>query len=258
MQFIRKNSAWLMPATLILFVLQVIAFPFAMGITYAGRPEGVSHVITYSPGALVWDDATDIATDGTAQLSLFNTIYNNVDSEDKAVAPGTDLTNIIRLKNDSRKAVSYTAVLYEIKSVDYLPVESSMKGNGFTDTDNYTLPKSAQNAKVIRAVEGGIGAGEIVDFDIDWLWEFYESDEQDVIDTFLGDKAADDDADDILLGFYIVVQDDNNYNPPELPDTGRAAFKGIYGALFGISTIVLILLVNDKTRIRKSKKAEQL
>lgn len=254
MQFIRKNSVWLMPAMLILFVLQAIVFPFAMGITYAGRPDGVSHVITYTPGVLMWDESTNIATNGSAELSLFETIYNNVESEDKVVAPGTDLTSIIRLKNDGPKPVKYTAMLYEIKSVPYLPVTSEMNGTGFEDTNDYTLPKSAEGANVVRAVKGNIGAGEIVDFDIDWFWNFYDSDEQDVIDTFLGDKAANDEADDIVLGYYIIIEDDNEYIKPELPGTGREAGRGIYGALMGISAIVLVILVADRAVSRKRKK----
>lgn len=252
MQFIRKNSAWLMPVMLILFILQIILFPFAMGITYAGRPESVSHVITYTTNSLVWDSTTGINTDGAARLSLFDTIYNNVEGSDKVVAPGTDLTSIIRFKNDAGKAVSYTAVLYEIKSVDYLPVSSSMEGSGFKDTDEYTIPKSAENAKIIRSVTGEVRAGEITDFDINWLWNFYDSDEQDVIDTFLGNKAADDDADDITLGFYIVVEEDEDVVvKPTLPSTGREAGHGVYIALMGISAIVLVLLILDRKRSKK-------
>lgn len=258
MQFIRKNSAWLMPAMLILFILQIIVFPFAMGITYAIRPDGVSHVITYTPGSLVWDDATGIQQNGTAELSLFDTVYNNVNSEngDSVVAPGTDLTSIIRLKNDAPKPVKYTAVVYEIKSVDYLPVNSGMNGNGFTDTNSYTLPKSAEGARVVRAVEGSIGAGEITDFDIDWLWRFYDSDEQDVVDTFLGNKAAFEEADDIVLGFYIVIQDDNEYVKPTIPGTGREATQGIYGTLMAISAVVLVVLVVDRAVSARKEKAK--
>lgn len=253
MQALRKNAAWLTPLMLILFILQVIAFPFAMGITYATRPDKISHVITYTPGRLAWDDATNIAADGTAKLSLFDTIYNNVESEDKVVAPGTDLTSIIRLKNDGSKPVSYTAMLYEIKSVPELPVDSALNGNGFADTSDYTLPSSAEGARVVRAVKGNVNSGEIVDFDIDWLWRFYDSDEQDIIDTFLGNKAADGEADDILLGFYIVIEDNNEYFKPQLPGTGREALQGGYGVLLGVSGLLLFILIIDGV-IAKAKR----
>lgn len=86
-----------------------------------------------------------------------------------------------------------------------------------TDTYDYILPRGAEESDVIRAVTGTVGGGMIQDFDIHWFWLFEESDAQDIIDTWLGDKAAFTEADDITIGLFIVVEDYNSYIP-NVPD----------------------------------------
>ena len=57
-----RTYPWLLPAVLILFLTQVVLFPFAMGFTYAGRNESPHHVLTYTTGSLTWNSATgDVA-----------------------------------------------------------------------------------------------------------------------------------------------------------------------------------------------------
>lgn len=91
------------PTVLILFILEIIAFPFALGFTWAGRSETPERVLSYTPGSLTWDSAADIDPNGAANLSLFETLYYNVksDNEDKVVAPGTQSSSIVRLKTAS-------------------------------------------------------------------------------------------------------------------------------------------------------------
>lgn len=104
-----RTYPWLLPAVLILFLTQVVLFPFAMGFTYAGRNESPHHVLTYTTGSLTWNSATGVDPDtGVAELSLFSDHYQNVQSDngEKVVAPGTENTNIVRLKN-SVKAILF-------------------------------------------------------------------------------------------------------------------------------------------------------
>lgn len=251
-KFLNKQRHWLLPAVLILFILEVIALPFALGFTWAGRSETPERVLTYTPGKLTWDSAAGIDENGAADLSLFETLYQNVnaDNDDRVVAPGTEDDSIVRLKNSISGTVRYTAVLYSIRSTDLLPVEVSLSGDGFTDTDTYTLPNGVKDESVIRAVTGTVGGGMIQDFDIDWNWKFYDSEQQDIIDTWLGDKAADDDADDITVGLYIVVEDENTQIKPSPPQTGDAGI-GAYIVLMCVSGAVLLLLIIDRKRSRK-------
>lgn len=204
---------------------------------------------TYTRGKLMWDSSTGIDEDGAARLSLFENLYENVTTEEqtKVIAPGTDGLNIIRLKNAEMKAVHYTAVLYAIRSTELLPVEVSMTGTDFVDTDVYVLPKNVDKSNVIRAVSGKIGGDEIRDLDIEWRWEFAESEKQDMIDTYLGDKAVEN-PDNIKVGVYIVVEDENGLVNPELPKTGDTLRFGVYVVLMCISGILLILLLLDRRR----------
>lgn len=249
----RKGNGWVLPATLILFILSVVTLPLMVILTYAGRSESPKHIITFANEKLTWDDATHIQENGVAELSFFNTVYQNVQSEneDNVVAPGTDALTTIRLKNESDISADYVAVCYMIKPSDELPVHAGMAAEGSQPTDEYQLPEGVENAQVLNAVKGTVGSKEIQDFDINWYWIFYESDEQDIRDTALGNKAAWDDPDDVLLGFYIVVEGETPIPPPH---TGMAsylwwgiAFVVISGALFTVEFILN----------RKRKKREQ-
>ena len=52
---------WLLPAVLILFILQAVTFPFALGKSWAGRSEMPDHLLTCNmKGRLVWDSETEV------------------------------------------------------------------------------------------------------------------------------------------------------------------------------------------------------
>lgn len=253
-KFIEKHRSWLLPIFLILFILEVITLPLVIGLTYSGRSENPDHVITYTTNKLTWDSATGIDDTSSARLSLFSAVYDNVESEnsDKLIAPGTSENSFIRLKNEIDGEITYTAVLYEIKSNKELPVETNLLDSTFTDTDQYTLPDGIDSESVIRAVTGTVAGGQIQDFDISWIWDFYESEEQDIEDTVLGNKAEDD----ITIGFYIVVEDDNVEQVviPDLPKTGDNTMLMGYVALMAISAVLLLLTMVGK---RRDKKCEE-
>ena len=251
--FSEKVSRWLLPAVLILFILEVMTLPLVLGITYSGRSESPDHILTYTKGKLVWDSATGIDENGVAVLDLFDAEYPGVESEDgsNVVAPGTDGYNIVRLKNSVSGSVTYTAVLYRIRTSEDLPVEAELIGSGYTDTASYPLPDGVNSQQVLRAVTGTVKGGEIQDFDISWLWEYENGEVQDSIDTFLGDK---DNADEVTVGLYIVVEDNNSYIDPEIPKTGDDSHVGMYLGLMLVSLFMLILLLWDR---RKEKECQR-
>lgn len=109
----KKLREWLFPAILILFILQVILLPVMIGLTYAVPAERPEHILTYTTGRLVWDKDTSVRPDGSAALSFFESLYQNVNAEnvEKVLAPGTEKDSIVRLKNNSKNSVRYTAVL---------------------------------------------------------------------------------------------------------------------------------------------------
>lgn len=251
---IEGNRQWLPAMALILWILGVCSFPFVIGISYSGRSEAPEHVLTYTEGKLTWDSATGIRADGSAQLDLFDAKYSHVEAADGAniVAPGTGSQNIVRLKNAASGSVTYTAVLYLIRTDNELPVSAGLSGEGFTDTVSYPLPDTVGKKQVIRAVTGTLNGGKIQDFDIRWLWDFSNGEASDLLDTYLGDKAALTDADNVSVGLYIVVEDQNSaagksgYVSPDSPKTGDVSGSGMYAGLLCVSGLVMILLLAER------------
>lgn len=282
---IRKD--WLLSAVLILFLLAVILIPFAVERTYAGRNENPSHTLTYTTGSLTWDSDTDVdEKTGVAELSLFHSTYQNVQAEngDKVIAPGTEGKNIVRLKNDEDYSIQYIAVMYRVKDEDTLPVEPVMADDeAFTDTETYPLPEGITKDQVVRAVMGTVGANELQDFDITWLWQYYESDERDQTDTDLGNRAAWEIPDEVQAGLYIVVAEDSEpvdpenpdpggpedpdsgdydtldsddtYTYPQAPRTGDVRSMVLYLLLLAVSAVLLGLLILDRRKEKQCKKS---
>ena len=227
MDALTKKKNGLLPAVLLLFFLEVILFPFAIQTTYADKNSSSHHVLTYTTGKLVWDSNTHVDTaTGAAKLSLFDSTYQSVQSEngEKLVAPGTEGTNSVQLKNDADSAVQYIAVMYRIKEESNLPVEASLTDDAaFTAATNYPLPDGVAQEQVVSAVTGTVNAHQAQNFEVKWQWAFYTSDEQDIVDTQLGNKAATGTADDVTVGLYIVVEEEDSTGPddttdPEKPD----------------------------------------
>ncbi len=272
-----KVSRWLLPAVLILFLLEIITMPFVVGLTYSGRSESPDHILTYYKGTLTWDSHTDIREDGVACLDFFDAIHYHVVSSgfDNVMAPGTEGTNVVRLANDASGPITYTAVLFEVKTSDLLPVNAQMiDREEFSSTTKYWLPEGVREQDVIKVVTGDVGGGMVVDFDVYWYWPFEQSEIRDMVDTGLGNKAF---ADQAIVGLYIVVEDDNVYEEPETPDdpidpvdpvdpddpddpitpeppgTSDSTI-GAYIVLMIISFAVLVLLIVDRCMAKKCEK----
>lgn len=245
---------WLFPAILILFILQVILLPVMIGLTYATRSERPEHILTYTTGSLVWDKDTSVHPDGSAELSFFETLYENVnaDNAEKVLAPGTEKDSIIRLKNNTKRTVRYTAILYSLSSTPELDIGASLSGNGFSDTSQYTLPEGINEEKVVRVVGGSLDANKMQDFEINWFWNFEDEtniDGRDRIDTYLGNKAAKGEADEATIGFYLVIHDGGDITPS--PQTGDNTMIGGYIVLMFISGgMCLFLALTRKRRER--------
>ena len=245
-----KLRAWMFPAILILFILQVMLLPVMIGLTYAVPAERPEHILTYRTGSLVWDKAASVRPDGSAELSFFQTLYKNVnaDNAERVLAPGTEKDSVIRLKNDTNKEITYTAVLYSLSTSQNLDIGASLSGDGFSDTSRYTLPEGVKKETVVRAVGGKLDAKRMQDFDINWFWNFEDgasTDGRDSIDTYLGNKAANE----ATLGFYLVVYDDGEILPS--PQTGDNTVICGYVVLMLISGgLCLFLALTRKRRER--------
>lgn len=267
MHITNKIRDWLLPTAFVLFLLEIILFPFAIQLTYAGRRESPNHVLTYTTNKLTWDSATGVDADtGVAELSLFSSTYQNVEGEngERIVAPGTEGTNVVRLKNDADKDIIYIAVMYCEKEEPTLPVVPALADSAsFIDTQTYPLPKGVTAEQVVRAVTGSVKAGQMQDFDIAWSWGYSISDARDVVDTSLGNRAAWETADDVTAGLYIVVDEDTSTDPtdpsnpdnpdhpytcPDVPQTGDTSNIMFYLVLMTISGLLLLLLLLERRK----------
>lgn len=249
-----KIAGMMLPAVLILFILQVILLPVMIGLTYAVPAERPQHILTYSTGSLVWDKATSVRPDGSAELSFFETLYKNVnaDNAERVLAPGTEKDSVIRLKNDTNREITYTAVLYSLSTSPDLDIGASLSGDGFSDISVYTLPENIKKETVVRAVGGRLDAKKLQNFDINWFWNYEDGanvDERDRIDTYLGNKAASGKADDVTLGFYIVVRDGDEIGPSS--PTGDNTMIGGYVVLMLISGGACLFLALARRRREK-------
>lgn len=249
---------FLLPCLVLLFIIQVLLLPAALRLTFASRSVNPEHILTYAPGSLQFDSDTEVLDNGSARLSLFEAAYSNVLSEsgEKVIAPGTKKNSIIRLKNNSKGEISYTAVLWSNSTAKEETAVASLSGEGFSDTAVPTLPAGIEADAVIRVVEGKVASQSMQDFDIGWIWNFEDaenSEARDLLDTAFGNKSADGAPDSITVGFYIVVTDGGVHVTPEAPKTGDTAAVLGYGLCFVLSVIVLLLLIFDR---RKAKKYE--
>lgn len=235
----KKIRKRLFPALLALFILEILLLPVMITLTYPTRSVNPEHILTYTPNLLRWDGNTEVRADGTAELSFFETLYQNANDEnaDKILVPGTEKESLVRFVNKAPNGVRYTAVAYVLKTDSRLPVTTKMSGDGFSDTTEYALPNSIAPASVIRAVSGSVPAGGKQDFDIDWSWTFEDKtniEARDRLDTYLGNLAADGHADQITIGFYLVVEAGGSTVKPA-PRTGDSTPLWGYVSLMAIS-----------------------
>jgi hypothetical protein len=202
-------------------MLEIFTFPYVVSVTYSDRSESPNHTITYTTNKLKWDNNTNINNNGAAELTLFDISYEDVEAQDKnrVIAPGTEGMNIVRLRNAANNKIQYKAVLYKYETTNKLPLDINMVGDNFITTKDYQLPKNINKdeIEIIKAVKGTLGSKKIQDFDIEWQWNFFTSHEQDIIDTMLGNKKQ---LDEVLIGFYIVVEDGSTPDDNDRPGGG--------------------------------------
>ena len=260
----KKRKNWLLPTTLILFILSVITLSLMAVVTYAWRSEDPTHLLTFENEKLTWDENTEVGENGVAHLSFFNTYYQNVNSEngDNVFAPGTEQDTLIRLKNNSDDEITYTAIAWMIKECDILELTGDFRAEGATPTNNYEglLPPNVTPDDLlgVGAVTGTVSAKGIQDFDIGWEWIFERGDEvepgiyeSDFPDTYLGNKAAWDTADDSTIGFAIIVEGET---PVPTPPTGQGSM--IYWGI-GLVAVAGIIFVAELIFYRRQKKKEE-
>ena len=247
---------WVFPTALILFICTALTLPLILVLTYAGNAAKPLHTLELKNQQLVWGSDTDIREDGSADLSLFSAYYDNVNSDNgqRVVAPGTAAEALIKFINKSGDNATYYAYLYGDKTDPDIPVTSDMTCSGAKTVTSYSVPDALKGETIIKVLKGTVTNDTVVDFAIDRNWVFEVDDEHDVTDTYFGDKAAFDKADEVTVGFYLVVEGDDGNITPDPPPTGDHAVKYVL-ALLVISAVIMVIAFIGR---RKEKKASEL
>ena len=266
---------------LILFLLEVLLFPIVVWHISLKEADPNVHIVTYEDNKLECDKNTDVDDSGTISIPLFEEryekktvyklepdnenpdIYMNLDEMDsfdseygnivssdgtRIIAPGASKTSVIRIKNKENMSLKYNAVLFKNATTSNLPVDVRLKGEGKKADAKYPDGVYTKD-DIIHSVEGEIKPGESEEFEISWDWDYSSSELQDMIDTELGDKAAFENPDEIVVGFRIVAEEElDSYIVPTGPKTGDTTEMGGYIVLMAISLFVLILILIEKDK----------
>ena len=73
---------------------------------------------------------------------------------------------------------------------------------------------------------------------------------RDALDTWLGDRAAGGEEDELAVGFTVIVEDSGQTVTPDSPETGVKTELAGHLALMGISLCVFLLLLVRRRRER--------
>ncbi len=243
---IGKNRQWLLPMNILLLVAIIITFPFIAHGSAALANGEANHILTYTKNDLSWGMNTKVGDNGAAQLSLF---------KGGKVAPGDNGKNIIRLVNDANDKISYTAVAYEIKSTDDLPISADLTAENAAPAEKSPLPVGVADSQVVSALKGQIDGKQHLDMELTWKWDFDNGEIANAVDTAIGNSEKDEN---ITIGIYVTVEDDNSYENGEYdpihPGTGDRDRVLLWSIVALLSLVLLVMLiVSDPGERRKTK-----
>ncbi|MBE5762330.1 MAG: sortase B protein-sorting domain-containing protein [Clostridiales bacterium] len=277
-----------MPIIIIVLVLILLTGAIAPAATFSQeQKEPTVHLLRYRPISLEWDSAEKVNEEGVAELDLFDAEYENVKSEDgrNVIAPGTEGTSTIRLENQAEGGIVYHVFMYMMKTDPELPVKARLDFENMVQLDErlhmpYNLPKGVKKEDIIDMKGMYLDGKESADINVKWNWDYFESDEQDEKDTQFGTKAAQLEPDEVVVGVYIVVYDDNEYpeddgpgyvtdywwNPdgtpkdphkPSIPKTGDNSRLWQYGVLFAGSAALMAVVLFRKPKEDDPEECEE-
>ncbi len=236
---------WIFPSFFTLFILECIILPSMLGMTQCTNKGIPEHILTYTTGRLIWDINTKIDSSGSAKLSLFENNYGILEGTDSVpiILPGMDNKCFVHLNNSTKNDVNYTAVLCERKSENLIYLKTRMNCSNSVDTNDYKLPDTASDCKVIKAVTGTLCGKEIQNFDIECFWDYQGKSEEEIeesITTDLDSISVLNPGESIFVGLYITIEDNGKTVFPQTGDT--MSVYSVYTILIVFSFLALGVL----------------
>ena len=204
------------------------------------------------------------------EIQVFYAEYDNngeftvkSDFGDKIVAPGTENSYDLYVRNVGKAPISYILEAESHITVDIngtqteIPIEASF----YTPRSSYLLggEDSLENLGKLDGVtdNGGLSPQNQAKYTLCWRWPFDGDDE---FDTMLGNLAAEGEALTIKVAFSVTASYDPNAAGGS-PITGDSSNIGLWVAFFVISAFTLIILLflrkkendEDNSQTRKEK-----
>lgn len=180
------------------------------------------------------------------------------DFGDKVVAPGTENSYDLYVRNVGKVPISY---ILEAESritveVNGTPTEIPIEASFYTPRSRYLLggEESLESIGKLDGVQDGSGLSprHQAKYTLYWIWPFDGDDE---FDTLLGNLAAEGEALTVKVAFHVTAAYDPNAEGGS-PITGDASAIGLWIALFVISTFILILLLFLRKRENDEEKSQ--
>lgn len=186
------------------------------------------------------------------EIHVFYAEYDNdgkitvkSDFGDKVVAPGTENSYDLYVRNVGKVPISYILEAESRITVDVngkqteIPIEASF----YTPSSGYLLggEESLENLGKLDGVKDGSGLSpqHQAKYTLCWSWPFDGDDE---FDTLLGNLAAEGEELTVKVAFNVTAAYDPNAAGGSLM-TGDSSNIGLWVALFIISTFTLIILL---------------
>ena len=204
------------------------------------------------------------------EIQVFYAEYDNngeftvkSDFGDKIVAPGTENSYDLYVRNVGKAPISYILEAESHITVDVngtqteIPIEASF----YTPRSSYLLggEDSLENLGKLDGVtdNGGLSPQNQAKYTLCWRWPFDGDDE---FDTMLGNLAAEGEVLTIKVAFSVTASYDPNAAGGS-PITGDSSNIGLWVAFFVISAFTLIILLflrkkendEDNSQTRKEK-----
>lgn len=199
------------------------------------------------------------------EIQVFYAEYGNdgkitvkSDFGDKVVAPGTENSYDLYVRNVGKVPISYILEAESRITVDIngkqieIPVEASF----YTPRGSYLLggEESLDNLGKLDGVKdsSGLSPQRQAKYTLCWSWPFDGDDE---FDTMLGNLAAEGEDLTIKVAFNITASYDPNA-AGGVPMTGDSSNIGLWVVLFVISTFTLIILLFLRKRENDEEKSQ--
>ncbi len=205
-----------------------------------------------TPGIEIRDE--DTVWNGVTHVNIFHAWYDNETGEitvassngDKLIAPGTGNKYYFDIRNTGTTPVKYwlcaesasTTVEYNGQTVE-MPVEirfSKQREGYLVGGENSWQPLTALDGLKER---GGVSPSHYVRYVLDWQWP-YEKD--DVLDTMLGNMAAEDAELIVRVTFNIWAEADSDASGG-IPQTGDTSNLAFWAAVYVLSAFGLVILL---------------